>query len=294
MKENLTPKQKKKLKSVYIRRRVLLLLLLMAIVIGICLFTPFFNIKTVEVVGNNAISTEQILETAAIPQNVNMFKISTGKAKKALLQIPELETVKIRRVLPSKIKIEVTESLPVMYFSYQSGYVVTNDAGRVLSITDSVEGTNLLNITGLEIKNAEIRKKISVQDTGKFDIIINTIQELNRAGLLHEIRSGHFDSPANVHFYLHDGTKVIFGKVSDSKDLEYTVLFFTKILEQAHRGEGAYIDLSVPEPISGFIEPPKPSPEPEEEQSEEKEDEPQEPQEASGPQTPETSSEGND
>ena len=267
MKETLTPKQRKKLKRVYIRRRVLLLLLLIAIVIGICLFTPFFNIKKIEVVGNTLISTEQILETASIPSNVNMFKISTRKAKKTLLTIPELESVTIRRLLPSKIKIEVTEATPVMSFPYQSGYVVTNDVGRVLSVTDSVEGMNLLNITGLEIKNAEICEKISVQDTAKFDIIINTIQFLNREGLLHEIRSGHFDNSANVHFYMHDGTKIIFGKVSDSKHLEYTISFLKKILEQAHRGNGAYIDLSVPEPISGFIDPPKPSLEPESEEA---------------------------
>ena len=258
MKKNLTQKQKKKLKQKILKRRVLLVLLLSAFVISICLFTPFFNVKTVEVKGNETVLSEQILEAASIPQNINIFKIRKGKVKNAILNIPEIDTVKIRRLIPSKIRLDVTETKPVMYFSYQTGFVITNEKGRVMSKVDTADELNLLNITGLEIKNAEICEKISVQDTDKFDIIISTINSLSRVGLLQEIRSCHFDDLQNVHMYLHDGTKVIFGKLTD---FEYKLSVLTKVLVQVNRTEGAYIDLTTPERTYYGVEEPSPPPE---------------------------------
>ncbi|MBR7163534.1 MAG: FtsQ-type POTRA domain-containing protein [Clostridia bacterium] len=234
------------------------MLLLSAFVISICLFTPFFNVKTVEVKGNETVLSEQILEAASIPQNINIFKIRKGKVKNAILNIPEIDTVKIRRLIPSKIRLDVTETKPIMYFSYQTGFVITNEKGRVMSKVDTADELNLLNITGLEIKNAEICEKISVQDTDKFDIIISTINSLSRVGLLQEIRSCHFDDLQNVHMYLHDGTKVIFGKLTD---FEYKLSVLTKVLVQVNRTEGAYIDLTTPERTYYGVEEPSPAPE---------------------------------
>ncbi len=256
MKKTLSPNQKKRAKLKKRRLCVMFILLLIAATISICLFTPFFNVKTLEVKGNSEISAEQILETAAIPNGINIFRVNTKKVKKALLNIPEIDSVRVRRLVPSKLRLEVTETKAVMYFSFTSGYVITNEKGRVMAKVDTIENPNLLNITGLEIKNAEICKKVSVQDTDKFDIILNTIDALSRAGLLQEIRSGHFDDMQNVHFFLHDGTKIIFGKMAD---LDYKLSVLTKVLVQVNRTEGAYIDLTTPErTYYGVIEPEEP------------------------------------
>ncbi len=259
MKKNLSQNQKRKVKLKKRRLSALLFLLLIATVISICLFTPFFNVKTLEVKGKSEITTEQILETAAIPEGINIFRVNTKKVKKALLNIPEIDAVRVRRIGPSKICLEVTETKPVMYFSYMTGYAITNEKGRVMAKVDTIDDPNLLNITGLEIKNAEICKKISVQDTDKFDIIINTIDALSRVGILQEIRSCHFDDMQNVHLFLHDGTKIIFGKLTD---LDYKLSMLTNVLVRVNRTEGAYIDLTTPEKTYyGVIEPEPEDPE---------------------------------
>ena len=255
MKNNLSQKQKKRVKLRRRRLCFLLTLLLAASAISICLFAPFFNVKTIEVKGNNVISTEQILERAAIPDGSNIFRVNTKKVKKALLNIPEIDAVRIRRALPSKIRLEITETKPAMYFSYMTGYVITNESGRVMATVDKVDDQNLLNITGLEIKKAELCKKISVQDDDKFDIIIGTISAFSRVGILQEFRSFHLDDMQNVHAFLHDGTKIIFGNV---KDMDYKLSMLTKVLVQVNRTEGAYIDLTTPEKTYYGVNEPEP------------------------------------
>ncbi len=283
MKNNLSQKQKKRVKLRRRRLCFLFTLLLAASAISICLFAPFFNVKSLEVKGNSAISTEQILEKAAIPEGSNIFRVNTKKVKKALLNIPEIDTVRVRRALPSKIRLEVTETKPVMYFSYMTGYVITNENGRVMATVDKVDDPNLLNITGLEIKNAELCKKISVQDDDKFDIIITTVNALSRVGILQEFRSFHLDDMQNVHAFLHDGTKIIFGKVTD---MDYKLSMLTNVLVQVNRTEGAYIDLTTPEKTYYGVNEPEP------EKSEEDEGEGTE--NPNGEQTESTDSESED
>lgn len=270
MSENLTLKQRNKRKKAIRRRRVLLLLLLVAIVTSICLFTPFFNVKTVEVRGNEEIATDYILDSASITPDINIFKVNKRKVKKSVMTIPEIEKVKVRRVLPSKIRLEVTETPAALYFPYMTGYVLTNIHGRVIDLTDSVEGLNLLQISGIDIENAEICKKISVQDDEKFDIIIHTIQAISRVGLLQEVGACHFDDLSDFHLHLYDGTKVMFGKLSadDTKRLEYQLSVLTKVLVQVNRTEGAYIDLTTPERAVYGVNEPEPVAEPETEESE--------------------------
>ncbi|MBQ9914839.1 MAG: FtsQ-type POTRA domain-containing protein [Clostridia bacterium] len=243
--------------------------------LSVCLFTPFFHIKSVEVTGNDYISSEQILETAAVPMDTNIFRINKGHIKKSLLTIPEIENVKIRRILPSKVRLEVSETRPVLLFPYLSGYVVTNETGRVLALVDTKEGLDLIEMSGLEIKTAEIYKKISVQDKVTFDIMLTVIQSLHEKGLLGQIRSCHFDSLADVYLYLNDGTKVIIGKTSD---LDYKLSVLSEVLPQIHRTEGAYVDLTIPErTVTGTLEPtpaPEPTQEPGEEGSEDNAEEP--------------------
>ncbi len=269
MSQYISPKQRRKKRKSHIKRRVLLAILLIAAVLSLCLFTPFFHIKSVDVTGNDYISSEQILEAAAVPMDTNIFRINKGHIKKSVLTIPEIEKVKIRRILPSKVRLEVSETKPVLLFPYLSGYVVTNEKGRVLSLVDTKENLDLIEMSGLEIKTAEIYKKISVQDKVTFDIMISVIQSLHEKGLLGQIRSCHFDSLADVYLYLKDGTKITIGKTSD---LDYKLSVLTEVLPQIHRTEGAYVDLTIPErTVTGTLDPtpaPEPSQEPVEEGSE--------------------------
>ncbi len=238
-----TKTQKKAIKKRKRARRVLLLLLLIAIVISICLFTPFFNVQNVEVSGNSIITSEQIITQASIPPETNIFRIHKGRLRKALLTIPEIEEVNIKRRLPATVVFNVRETPAVMFAPYMTGYVTLNSSGRVISLCDDKTDLNLIELTGLEIKNAEICKKISVQDRVKFDIILDVIRILQEKELLGEIRSCHFDNLSDFHVYLTDGTKIIFG---ETEDLAYKISVLDTVLPMVNRTEGAYVDLTTP------------------------------------------------
>ncbi len=260
-----TRKQLRKKKLALLRLRLILFLIIALIGLGVCVFTPIFNIKTVEVTGNEQVSTEKIIQTAAIPEKINMFKVNKKKIEKALLQYPEIESVTIRRGLPPKIKLEIKETHAALLFPYMRGYAATDINGKVMAHFEIADGLQLLKITGVKTNNAEICKKIQVQDEATYEIIMNVLSILQEKDLLTEMRSAHFDNPADIHFYTNEGVKVIFGKV---EDMEYKASMLANVLPQVNRAEDSYIDLTNPSrTVYGTIDP-EPVPEETEESAE--------------------------
>ncbi|MBE7034775.1 MAG: FtsQ-type POTRA domain-containing protein [Ruminococcaceae bacterium] len=236
-------KQKRKRRRAILRRRLMLFTLLLLMILAVLLFTPWFNIRSVEVVGNDQIPTEKIVQLAAIPEGTNMFRISGSRVRRAIMQLPEIEAVRMQRLLPPKIRLTITETYPTMYFPYKSAYVLTNENGKVMSMQTTNDGLDLLYITGVELKDVKVNKNLTVQDTEKFDIIIETLRILQDAELLSEVRSCHFDNLSDCHLYLTDGLKIILGTTDD---MEYKASMLKSILPRVNRVEGCYVDLTTP------------------------------------------------
>lgn len=277
MTKPLNRKQLRKKKLALLRLRLILLLLVVLIGLGVCVFTPIFNIKSIEVTGNEQVSTEKIIQTAAIPENINMFKVNKKKIEKALLQYPEIESVTIRRGLPPKIKLDIKETRAALLFPYMRGYAATDINGKVMAHFEIADGLQLLTITGVKTNNAEICKKIDVQDEDTYNTIMDVLSILQEKDLVKEMRSAHFDNPADIHFYTKEGVKVIFGKI---EDMEYKASMLANVLPQVNRAEDSYIDLTNPSrTVYGTIDP-EPVPEEGEEAAEDenKETEEQAPQ----------------
>ena len=81
-----TKRKKKKNRKRKIRRTVTMLLLLIIAAVCLCLFTPFFNISSISVAGNEQVASEDILARCGILENTNIFRINK-KASRASFRI---------------------------------------------------------------------------------------------------------------------------------------------------------------------------------------------------------------
>lgn len=239
MKKN---KRRKKRSKKLVKFFVILILLFSGI-ISFCLFTPFFNLTEVIVTGAEQISEEQIIASSNLIYGENIFKINKSEVAKSIKGFPEIESVKISRKPFSKIQISVTETYPHYIFKSTGGYVVTNENAKVMRILESTEGVELPLILGIEAENAKISEKMSVQDTIKFDIIVENLNLLMEKGIINELSAIDFTDLSSTEGYLKGGAKVIFGKLTD---LDYKLSVLLAVLPQIDASPGAYIDLTTP------------------------------------------------
>ena len=120
----------------------LTVIVLLASVVAIVLLTPAFNIEKIEVRGNSVLKDEQIIRSSGITKGVSIFGVSLKEAKDNLKSMGYIESVKIKRSLPSTIRINVVEEVGVAYLKAKEGFVIITADGRCIDITDGTDGKN--------------------------------------------------------------------------------------------------------------------------------------------------------
>ncbi|MCR4926252.1 MAG: FtsQ-type POTRA domain-containing protein [Clostridiales bacterium] len=154
--------KKKKQKK---RKRLLTYVLLLMVIVGIGValsLTVFFRISTIEVSGNdgNYYTDEQILESSNISVGDNLFLVNSFKATQTIEKInPYIGKAVIRKRIPDKIIISVTETQPTYAVQYGDVYILVSDQSKVLEqVTEKPE--NLTMLTGANVKSAQVGTEI--------------------------------------------------------------------------------------------------------------------------------------
>ena len=111
-----------------------LILLLIGGGIGF-LLSSFFNIKKIEIVGNNKLTRDEAISLSQIEIEENTFKLSKNKIEKNIKQNAYVESVKIKRNLPSTILIEIEERVPTYIITFANDYAYINNQGYFVEIS---------------------------------------------------------------------------------------------------------------------------------------------------------------
>ena len=167
-----TRKKKKRKKKHYLLR----LLFVIGIGIGIyfLLTSELFTVSTITVEQNSYYSEAQVISLAEAETGGNLFEISTSEMKEKLLNDAYIKDAKIKRRFPDEIVITVTERKEAATIPYGSQFIIIDEDGIVLRLTD-VE-TTLTQLTGLTISNLEPGTPLEVEE--KF-VLIDTMDMLS-------------------------------------------------------------------------------------------------------------------
>ncbi len=79
---------------------------------------PEYNLAVVQIRNDGpAITREMVLEATGLRLGENIFSVNLAQARAALAELPQVEQVELRRALPNKIAIELTERRPVAWLA---------------------------------------------------------------------------------------------------------------------------------------------------------------------------------
>ena len=169
-------KHKKKRISLLVK-----LIIIAAVGIGIYFFasSQLFDVTSFEVSGNAYYSEDEIMTMGNCKTGKNIFwGAGVGDIKKRLEKDPYMEKVKVKRILPDKIKIEITERKQICAVAYGENYVVLDKDETVLRKTE-VE-PELTIIKGLTISKIEVGLPIEVEETVKMRQIMDLIDSMDK------------------------------------------------------------------------------------------------------------------
>ena len=140
---------------------VSVLVIIAAIILGSIVF---FRVNNVEVEGNERYTAEEIMAVADIEYGRNMFLFNKFDVIDDLLsRLPYVDTVTVRRDLPSTIRITVTESsvAAAVEDAERETWWLVNSKGKILE--RSATSGSYLQITGLNPYDPTVGEDLSVE-----------------------------------------------------------------------------------------------------------------------------------
>lgn len=200
---------------------VILLIYVLFILLAIGLtvwFLVFCRIKTVEVQGNINASTSEIIQTSNIKLNSHIYSINEKQIENDIIsKNAYVSKVEIRKYLPSKISINITEQIPTYYTYNNNTYYVLSRDLRILTVSKLLTNSisNYIELKLPKFNQNSVGEYITYDNSNLTDAINFTINSLDKSPILSGLKSidmtSRFDISANYKgFYT-----IVFGDYND-------------------------------------------------------------------------------
>jgi cell division protein FtsQ len=208
-----------KMKSMTFTRSLILgirIFLLMALCIsaGICIYlirdfllhSPKFDLSVKEIHGFRNVPENQILMRLGVTENQtqNLLSLDLDELRKSLELISWIKTATVRRVLPDKLIIEVSERVPIGYARIDHSTFLVDDQGVLLEMnSESSSNFDFPVITGME---SGLEPEVIGRNKKRISLYKELIQALdgNGAGLSRDLSEVHLQDPGSLAVLLND------------------------------------------------------------------------------------------
>lgn len=224
-------KQKKNQKTVHTSpgkiqiQKFLIVFLMIATAIAITgSFLFFFRVKTISILNNEKITSEEILEVANIPLNRHMFAVNAKKAESSVFSLsPYIKSVNVKRDFPSKIIIETEEYTADFYIEIDEKYYLIS---HTLLMLEEISQSELAQTGAAELflpeintdeKKFGIGKTISFMEKKDRESIPLIMETLSKSEFFDSVTKLDLDEEANLTAIVNGQYTIKFG---NKKDLE--------------------------------------------------------------------------
>lgn len=236
-------KSKKRKKRVDSSRIIIALSFLFMIIIGLYTFlnSDIFNIKNIQIEGNNKVSDEIIEQYLDVKYDKNIFIYSTKKIKKSLEQNTYIETVSIKKIFPNTIQVNINEKGIVALIKDENKYCYIDNNLNVIDRLNEIDKNekaiiieteyNLNNENIIKFENDDIKKGLRY-----------LMECISNNNLSKKIKKINYEQDI-INMYSIDGTNII---LENNNKLKYNISKVSSILVdlQTRNNKGGNIDLT--------------------------------------------------
>ena len=226
-------KQRKRNRLVKRIKRVVKAIILLGLIIGAIVFatcSPIFNITDIEVLNNSMVPSDTIISLSGIQKNENIFRFISTKVSNNIKQNAYIEAVHIKRVLPNKVQIEVTEREPKFSIPVLGEFAYMSTQGYILQIAQNE--LDLPIIYGLQTAEENIiaGNRIAETDLTSLETILRIMNAMNDSGLSEKVTSIDISTKNDYSIYMQEEKKTI--HLGDGSNLSNKMLYVLAILEE--------------------------------------------------------------
>lgn len=235
--KNMSPRelQKRQARKYTVKYSFVIILLIFAIVLF--LLSPIFYVKNIEIEGNSKVSNEEIKSLLQIGAETNIFKETAKNVNKKLKQNKYIEKADVKKVLPSTLRISITEREVEYLLEYANSFVYVDENGNILEIsTNEIEGK--IKIIGFTTENLNEQYKLNDEDIQKLKNVQTIIKSAKQFEISDKITSINIADENDYQIYMKDESKMVHLGTMDNLD---TKMIYVKAIVEKEKGNDGEI-----------------------------------------------------
>lgn len=210
----------------------LVLLFFVLLTISFLLYTDFFDIKEVNIIGNDYVSEKEILRNGDLNIGANIFKFNKKKTQEQIERHSLIKTAEITRKYPNRINIEVLEREVIGIIPFEDGsFIYIDQEGVVLKKYDILNTYHSPLITGLENISFIVGNPIDIQPSWLAESLLDILSRLKDNKLIEKVSEVNVLEDNTIQIYTKDGSVI---KIGDAKTMEKKMDFLKAFLSETH------------------------------------------------------------
>lgn len=201
--------------------------------------SPPLKLRRIEVAGNEKVSKDEVAAASGLVAGVHLLTLSTADVSTRVEALPWIRTSRVERIIPSKVRITVTERQPAAEVLVSEAQLLVDREGVVLETASG--DTSFVKIADLPTRAARPGDRITLAQLREALEIFEALDpEIRMRTAL--VRAATVD---RITLELEEGTSIIYGAGEKTEEKNFAI---KALLAQAET-EGrrlARIDVRVP------------------------------------------------
>ncbi len=213
--------------------------------IGVAL-SLFFKIEAITVTGNARYTPTQVTEASGIATGDNMFLLNKYDAgEKICAALPYVESVQIRRQLPTTMTIHITECTAPVALQQDGASYLLGASGKIVDQVSASKIAGLPRITGIKLDAPTVGQVLQVAEEQGGDsarqLVLDLLRCLSDKAMLQNTQRIDLSDSKNVRLRYMDRFDVTFPREAD---VDYKLDYLRAVVARLEVNEKGAIDMT--------------------------------------------------
>lgn len=197
-----------------------LAMVVLGIVMALSLVLAYFLliVDEIEVLGCEQTDTEGILEASGLSVGQHLWLARLDDAREEINRNPYVKDVRITRVYPDKLVINITERYERAVIMGMNVYAVIDEEGYVMSITGRSDYAGLIKIYGTGSSGYQVNQRLIEATDVNAIAMVQVMAAIASNDLLQTIESLDMSNPLSIYMTTFSGLSVHIGQLENVED----------------------------------------------------------------------------
>lgn len=207
--------------------KVFVLILIIAALIAFLLSSDLFKIKNIYVTGNKTVPKDDIIKISNIQYSQNIFKLNSKKIIKGMFENPKIKAVRIKRVLPSSIALDIIEREGVALIPYLGSFINIDEETMIIEVISLETNLSLPKLLGITFDDFKIGEKLKIQNEDQMNMIMDTMKYLKNIEMIGMVATIDASDASNIIITTRNNIRIFLG----NNKLDYKISMAKTIVE---------------------------------------------------------------